>query len=100
MNRACHFLDLPPNPATRLDSTSRWRGSAGTTNVSLDVSYQRMRAVSRARDSAIDGSKFKAANNRDKNFTRGKMERRPAQIEESVGRRHAAVRALQFSVAI
>ena len=35
---------------------------------------------------AIDGSKFKAVNNRDKNFTRAKMERRMAQIEESVGR--------------
>jgi transposase len=32
---------------------------------------------------AIDGSKFKAVNNRDKNFTRAKME---AQIEESVAR--------------
>jgi len=35
---------------------------------------------------AIDGSKFKAVNTRDKNFTRAKMERRLAQIEESVGR--------------
>ena len=35
---------------------------------------------------AIDGSKFKAVNNRDKNFTRAKMERRIAQIEESVAR--------------
>src|SRR6202161_4493728 len=35
---------------------------------------------------AIDGSKFKAVNNRDKNFTRAKMERRMAQIEESVER--------------
>jgi transposase len=35
---------------------------------------------------AIDGSKFKAVNNRDKNFTRAKMERRMAQIEESVVR--------------
>ena len=35
---------------------------------------------------AIDGSKFKAVNNRDKNFTRAKMERRQAQIEESVAR--------------
>lgn len=35
---------------------------------------------------AIDGSKFKAVNNRDRNFTRGKMERRLAQIEESVAR--------------
>jgi hypothetical protein len=32
---------------------------------------------------AIDGSKFKAVNNRDRNFTRAKMERRLAQIEES-----------------
>src|SRR5712672_14290 len=35
---------------------------------------------------AIDGSKLKAVNNRDKNFTRAKMERRLAQIEESVAR--------------
>ena len=35
---------------------------------------------------AIDGSKFKAVNNRDKNFTRAKMERRMAQIEGSVAR--------------
>ena len=35
---------------------------------------------------AIDGSKFKAVNNRDKNFTRAKMARRMAQIEESVAR--------------
>ncbi len=35
---------------------------------------------------AIDGSKFKAVNARDKNFTRAKMQRRMAQIEESVER--------------
>ncbi|MCP4304385.1 MAG: IS1182 family transposase, partial [bacterium] len=35
---------------------------------------------------AIDGSKFKAVNNRDKNFTRAKMQRRMRQIEESVER--------------
>jgi len=35
---------------------------------------------------AIDGSKFKAVNNRDKNFTRAKMDRRMAQIEESIAR--------------
>jgi len=34
----------------------------------------------------IDGSKFKAVNNRDRNFTRAKIERRLAQIEESVAR--------------
>jgi hypothetical protein len=33
---------------------------------------------------AIDGSKFKAVNNRDKNFTLAKMQRRMAQIEESM----------------
>jgi hypothetical protein len=35
---------------------------------------------------AIDGSKFKAVNTRDKNFTKGKIERRQAQLEESVAR--------------
>ena len=35
---------------------------------------------------AIDGSKFKAVNNRDKNFTRAKVERRRTQLEESVAR--------------
>jgi transposase len=35
---------------------------------------------------AIDGSKFKAVNNRDRNYTRAKVQRRLAQIEESVAR--------------
>jgi transposase len=35
---------------------------------------------------AIDGSKFKAVNNRDKNFTHAKVERRRARLEESVAR--------------
>ena len=35
---------------------------------------------------AIDGSKFKAVNNRDRNFTRAKMDRRMVQIDESVAR--------------
>jgi transposase len=35
---------------------------------------------------AIDGSKFKAVNNRDRNFTHAKMQRRMAQIEDSVER--------------
>jgi transposase len=35
---------------------------------------------------AIDGSKFKAVNARDNNFTRAKMKRRMVQIEESVDR--------------
>ncbi len=35
---------------------------------------------------AIDGSKFKGVNNRDRNFTAAKMTRRQAQIEESIAR--------------
>ncbi len=35
---------------------------------------------------AIDGSKFKAVNNRDKNFTDRKLQARMEQLEESVGR--------------
>jgi len=35
---------------------------------------------------AIDGSKFKAVNTRDKNFTRGKVKRRRAQLKKSVAR--------------
>jgi transposase len=35
---------------------------------------------------AIDGSKFKAVNNRDKNFTDAKMKRRMAQVNESIER--------------
>ena len=35
---------------------------------------------------AIDGSKFKAVNSRDRNATRGKMERRRKEIEKSIGR--------------
>jgi len=32
---------------------------------------------------AIDGSKFKAVNNRDKNFTRAKMQRRLAKLRRA-----------------
>ena len=35
---------------------------------------------------AIDGSKFKAVNNRDRNYTRAKMKRRLQQIDESIER--------------
>ncbi len=35
---------------------------------------------------AIDGSKFKAVNSRDNNFTQGKIQRRQNQVEESVAR--------------
>ncbi len=34
----------------------------------------------------VDGSKFKAVNNRDRNFTQAKMARRAAQIEDSIAR--------------
>lgn len=35
---------------------------------------------------AIDGSKFKAVNNRERNFTPGKIERRERELEESIQR--------------
>ena len=35
---------------------------------------------------AIDGSKFKAVNTRDRNFTHAKMQRRLEQIDESINR--------------
>ena len=40
---------------------------------------------------AIDGSKFKGVNNRDKNFTSAKIERRMQQIDESINRYLAAL---------
>ena len=40
---------------------------------------------------AIDGSKFKAVNNRDRNFTSGKVRARMAQIEQSIDRYLAAM---------
>lgn len=35
---------------------------------------------------AIDGSKFKAVNKRDRNFTPGKIERRECELQESIQR--------------
>ncbi|MCJ2143893.1 IS1182 family transposase [Methylobacterium sp. E-066] len=40
---------------------------------------------------AVDGSKFKAVNNRDRNFTAAKVEARLAQVETSIGRYLAAL---------
>ena len=40
---------------------------------------------------AIDGSKFKAVNNRDRNFTDAKIKRRMEQIEQSIDRYLAAM---------
>src|SRR6202795_4573144 len=42
---------------------------------------------------AIDGSKFKAVNNRDKNFTPAKVQRRIEQIEASIERYLSAMDA-------
>jgi hypothetical protein len=41
---------------------------------------------------AIDGSKFKAVNNRGKNFTKAKVERRRTKLEHGIARSKAAVR--------
>jgi hypothetical protein len=43
---------------------------------------------------AIDGSKFKALNNRDRNFTKGKLQRRLEQIDESIARYLAEMASL------
>jgi transposase len=40
---------------------------------------------------AIDGSKFKAVNNRDRNFTSAKLQRRMEQVEQSIDRYLAAM---------
>ncbi|CAN0625047.1 transposase [Burkholderia multivorans] len=40
---------------------------------------------------AIDGSKFKAVNTRDRNFTSGKIDKRQQQIEESIQRYQACL---------
>ncbi len=40
---------------------------------------------------AIDGSKFKAVNKRDRNFTQGKIKARMQQIEQSIDRYLAAM---------
>src|ERR1700746_134670 len=44
---------------------------------------------------AIDGSKFKAVNTRDKNFTKGKLKKRMEQVEASMGHYKAALGAAQ-----
>jgi hypothetical protein len=49
------------------------------------VLCRRLKLLSEA-SVAIDGSKFKAVNTRDRNFTQAKMQRRLAQIDESIAR--------------
>src|ERR1700746_45379 len=61
-------------------------GSAIRKVCAVWVALCRMMVLLTQASVAIDGSKFKAVNNRDKNFTRAKMDRRMAQIEESVAR--------------
>ena len=48
---------------------------------------------------AIDGSKFKAVNNRDRNFTSAKLKRRMEEIEESICRYLAALDAADRNAA-
>ena len=43
---------------------------------------------------AIDGSKFKALNNRDRNFTKAKLKRRLEQVDESIARYLAEMKIL------
>ena len=42
--------------------------------------------ISTVTSTAIDGSKFKAVNNRDRNFTSAKLQRRMEEIESSISR--------------
>jgi hypothetical protein len=49
----------------------------------VDTTRHRLRSSIDA-SVAIDGSKFKAANTRDWNFTQAKMQRRLEQIDESI----------------
>jgi transposase len=44
---------------------------------------------------AIDGSKFKAVNTRDRNFTKAKMQRRLEQLDESIARYLSSSRGVQ-----
>jgi transposase len=46
---------------------------------------------------AIDGSKFKAVNNRDRNFTENKVKRRREQIETSIDRYLSALEIADLS---
>jgi hypothetical protein len=45
---------------------------------------------------AIDGSKFKAVNSRDNNFTKGKMERRLAHVRQAPRNRTSRTSANHF----
>ena len=49
---------------------------------------------------AIDGSKFKAVNNRDKNFTDAKLKKRMEQLEQSIARYLASSSARTAATAV
>jgi hypothetical protein len=76
------LADRPADAGLQDDSRlpqAQWRGHP------QGVLCRRLELFSEA-SVAIDGSKFKAVNTRDRNFTQAKMQRRLAQIDESIAR--------------
>ena len=76
---------LVPDHKTIADFRKEYGGAIRKMCAQFIMLCQRLDLFANA-SMVIDGSKFKAVNNRDRNFTRAKMERRLAQIEESVAR--------------
>jgi hypothetical protein len=76
----------PPQSKKRLSSICTTHGPVSWAAATCPGSFFTPRRRAGCASVAIDGSKFKAVNNRDKNFTCAKMERRMAQIEQSVAR--------------
>jgi transposase len=70
----------------RLPSSARIMALPSAKFVPIFIALCRAMGLLTQASVAIDCSKFKAVNNRDKNFTRAKMERRMAQIDERVAR--------------
>jgi len=78
------LADRPPDAGLQDNSRlpeGQWRGHPK----GLPWCYADASSCS-AKRVAIDGSKFKAVNTRDRNFTQAKMQRRLAQIDESIAR--------------
>src|SRR6202046_5349102 len=73
---------LAPDPKTIDDFRKDSGGAIKQVCVQFIELCRRMGLLATA-SVAIDGSKFKAVNTRDRNFTRNKVERRRAQLEES-----------------
>ncbi len=86
------MADRPPGAGSQDDcelSQGQWRkdnGGAIRNVCARFVALCRQLELFAGASVAIDGSKFKAVNTRDKNVTRAKMQRRLEQIEESVER--------------